>query len=78
MRLLLTAAFLLTAVAGSSFADGRYQTAIAPASDEWPNIIQIVITDTKNGAVEYCFSKQKRWRLPVQLLAADGGRKVNR
>ena len=59
MRLLLATAFLLAAVAGSAFAEGRYQTAIAPASDEWPNIIQIVITDTHKGAVKYCFAKQK-------------------
>ncbi len=59
MRLTLTAAFLLTAVVESAFADGRYQTAIAPASEEWPNIIQIVITDTQNGAIKYCFAKQK-------------------
>ena len=49
MRLLLTAAFLMTAASGAAFAEGRYQLA---GSDDhgW------LVLDTETGAVKFCHS----------------------
>ena len=50
MRLLLATAFLLAAVAGSAFAEGRYTTT---TNDDGG----VFITDNVTGAVRYCFVK---------------------
>lgn len=48
MRLLLTAALLMTAASGAAIAEGRYVTTATPAH---PGVF---ITDSKTGAVRFC------------------------
>ena len=48
MRLLLTAALLMTAASGAAIAEGRYVTTEIPAH---PGVI---ITDSETGAVRFC------------------------
>ena len=50
MRLLLAAAFIMTAAAGSVFAEGQYTTTTN-------NDGGVFITDNVTGAVRYCFVK---------------------
>ena len=50
MRLLLTAAFLMTAATGAAFAEGRFVT----TSSAFTGGPVVFITDSKTGAVRYC------------------------
>jgi hypothetical protein len=52
MRLLLAAAFIMTAAAGSVFAEGRYQMVAAPQADRWGGVW---ILDTETGQAKYCW-----------------------